>query len=312
MKKILFPILLIILLSACDFDKLPGNDPPLLLLPNNADFIALSGTRLKTFRWTPEPTQLEFPVTVTFSGNGLGLASDLLTSQHYVSFTNKFTVTVPLSVICFPSNYIASFSGRFHYNDFNQDPFYMLGNMNLSVQKPYSEYIPAVNPDYLEYEIEAFTCDSYIIPEKGYIADKNAFRIHNYTFSQCIVSEAQAAALFNLNFWFYPCALSLEPFSYTFFYRQVSRDFYLYRSISITFAPDVEVFGWQAHDGNISEIIDRFEFDPETNTLTAYFKDYLDNTLGDVFSFYVIAEDGSVKTKTISIGYASESITITD
>jgi len=340
MKKTLFPLLLLLLLFGCDFDKLPGKDPPPPPLPNDADFIALSGTRLKTFRMTPDPTQLELPVTVTFSGsfsdtvsfdyeeptlisggpnNGQPSGSFHWEAEtYYTTFTNKLSTTVPLSVIFYPSDYIASFSGRINYLEYGyrNAPWrgrYFLRTASVTFVRPYSNYITNINPDYLDYELESFICDSYIVPENGYIADKNYFRIHNFRMANIVVSgeitslePIEPNMPYNLQFagW-YNIPLTIEPFDYTLFYRQVSRDFYLYRSISITFDPNIKVFGWQAHDGNISEIIDRFEFDPDTNTLTAYFKEYLDNTLGDVFSFFIIAEDGSVTTKTISIGHGN-------
>jgi len=325
MKKTLFPLLLILILSGCDFDKLPGINTQ-SALPDNADFIALKGTRLKTFRMTPDPTQLEVPVTVHFSGTGTGVDSEPiytsdpggqhLSGWHYVTsgFTNSLSTTVPLAVILFPSDYIASFSGGIAYDWHEFTGFSgasrFLRSVAVTFNNLYSDFFQPINPDYLDYEPEVFTCDSYIVPENEYLADNNYFRIHNIRVQNISVSAAQLKKgnfppppyNYYYDTTYYFVDLSIAPFDYTVFYRQVSRGFYLYRSISVTFAPDIEVFGWQAHDGNISEIVDRFEFDPDTNTLTAYFKEYLDNTLGDVFSFYIIAEDGSVKLKTVSIG----------
>lgn len=306
MKKTLYSLLLLLLLSGCDFDKLPGPPPPPPPPPKDADFISLTGTRLKTFMMKPDASQMELPVTISLTGHGSyseQVNHPVQTGpesweNHYVwedfSYTESVTTTVPLNVACYPSDYIASFRTALLERSLSGTPtFYHHYLVSRTFNRQYSEVVPTVNPDYEEFDEESFSCDSYIVPEKGYAEDKNFFIIKNFQFP----SLTPLVGLNNTT------PLSSGAFSYTFFYRKVSREFFLYRSISITFAPSIEVFGWQGHDGNVSEIIDRFEFDPETNTLTAFFKDYFDNTLGDAFSFFIIAEDGSVKTKTVSIGY---------
>jgi hypothetical protein len=92
-------------------------------------------------------------------------------------------------------------------------------------------------------------------------------------------------------------ALTASPYAQVVFRPSESRDFFLYRSVSVSYAPEIAVIGWQG-----GPLVDRFVFDEASNTLTAYLKEYMNHTPGDVFFFYIIADNGSVHKKTVSIG----------
>jgi len=326
MKKLFYSLVFIlVLLGGCDYEKLPGEEET---MPLDDEVISITGTRLKTFFLQPDTSQIKnTPISVTFTGN----VCTFYTSSEYQSgpnswemlnspstYTPVITYSGFLIDLFYPYDMVAELltlqtwtASHYTTHVFSSSWNY---NTKIEVKKenpiPFSFYDDAFF--YYTFEQENFICESYNIPEKGYKTDPNFFEFRSITFPAKTIKEEQAIAIFSplpdnssgtmvANKRYLFSDFVSNSFSLTLVCRALSRDFYLYRNISIQFAPSVSVFGWQAHDGNISELIDRFEFDEETNTLTAFFKEYMDNTLGDVFSFFIQKEDGSVESRTISI-----------
>ena len=270
-----------------NFAKLPFTD---------ADFISLKGERLKTFNMIPDSSQLDLLHIFDFTGtvSFISYGSSNVTAYS----TNSITTTLPLKAFFAPENYTAIFSGFIASNNAAGNPLREFSNRSF----PSSQFINKLNQNYFYYESsesEQFNSNSYVLPGKGYDVDRNYIEFKNVTYPSLSLSSSQCQTISNLTagaYSYHHTTLSTEPFYHLHAFRQVSRDFYLYRSVSITFDPAIELLGWQG-----SAIIDRFTMDTKTNTLTAVFKAYTSSTLGEAFSFYIVAENGAVIRKAVSI-----------
>jgi len=322
MKKFLFVFLAALVLAAggCDFTYLPGS------LPSDADFISLSGTRLKTFYLTPDRSELEAK-SVSFSFRGGTFSYTTYTSSYeppnpggpggYYNnpsgtgyFTNSFGISSSLAAFFFPeNNYAVSIGGQFFLrnayppsNPFDS-PFLSGLQTNSFSKEILSSELLSLFPPLVFYEEvfeeEDFESGSFNLPEKGFLPDANYFEYRNLSYNLTI-SASQSASFSGVSGSHTDLSLS-SPTQGVHTIRKTSKGFYLYRSVSVSYAPQIEIFGWQPVVPN-AHIIDFFELDKETNTLTAYMKDYQENTTGDIFSFFIIAEDGSYKQKFVRIG----------
>jgi len=286
-----------------NFARLPLTD---------ANFIKLTGTRLKTFYLTPDVSQLEImpPVSIDFSGESHYYRySSILNQPGYYDtfpFSSMINLVLPSPKALYNvGDSKGTFSGTLPSTA--TVSYYLsasAANTNISdVTLPLSEYIPNKSVVIKNtFEMESFEFDSYILPENGYIADKNYFEYLNIEYPAYTLTAQQSRSIASASFGYAPgithVKLESEPFVLSHVCRQVSRDFYLYRSISISFDPAVVLHGWNGP----SAIIDRFVMDTNTNTLTAVFKEYSAKFIGEVFSFFITAEDGSIIKKSVQIG----------
>jgi len=285
------------------------------LLLTDADFVSLTGTRLKTFRMTPDASWLESQRgPFKFSGSKSetieaysSKATRSIAYSNYLSLEKDSPNLLQLySPGGFPEDYTLPFTITYFFCYF-RDSQYQNETDNITVSSNISPPFTAYDLDYDRFDPEPFSSDSYIVPEKGYTADKNFLEYHYMAFPPKTVTGAQLRQIVIDNHGLtyvhepresYFCDVTLPGFSATAPCRQISKDYYLYRTISVSYDPAFEIIGWQG-----GPLVDRFTMDESTNTLTAHMKDYYDNTLGDIFSFYVISEDGLPHRKFVSVGY---------
>jgi hypothetical protein len=269
--------------------------PP--LEQDDADFISLSGTRLKTFLMTPDPSRLEESRTVRL------FASDSVAWEipsqgggwAYEPFTNWMEITFPLKAL-FGGSTVYAYGEIFYFTITN-------GNTN-KYYSPFSRdsssyiSISASQPNRYESSVsENFNSGSYILPKTGrYEPDGSVLEFRQGS-SFISISASDSKSLSGLTAAGYHHISMTQSFSQTIAYRQQeARDYYLYRSISVSFSPEYPIFGEKG-----GPLVDRLEYDEESNTLTAYLKTP-SNAPGEVFSFYIIADNGSVHKKSVSIG----------
>jgi hypothetical protein len=281
-----------------EFARLPVSD---------VDFISLSGTRLKTFLMVPEPSQIELPTVASLSGTGptgTEIWYDSMNGGSYpVHSAHSVSVILPLKALFYPGRYDLTFSGNLVTRVVNDNSTRVsFAGESFSGRSRAFDLTVGQNPEYESTETEPFNCESLILPETGYAADRNYFEYHRAEINNLYLSFSNSVMrdISGVGGSYGSVDMSVSG-SYSSFqtliFRQKSRDFFLYRTISISYAPDVTVIGWQG-----GPLVDYFEFDGETNTLTAHLKNYADNTRGEVFYFYVFVENGSLIRKSVGIG----------
>lgn len=253
------------------------------------DFI--KGSRLKSFLMTPDESLLQ-NTKLTFS-----FYRDA-TSGYNESFfadTEKLSFSVPIRFLFFPQEF--SVLGSWYVISSSNYP---TGSKTMVIP------IAGVNADYNSFEPELFNCDSYILPEKGYTANKNFFEYRQISFPSWSLTPAQFSGITgvtllseNYNYSF-PSGVNFKSvaFDYVLTFRQVSREFYVYENITVSFNTDTPIVGFN----KINPVVDRLEFNESENTLTAYLDNYNEKITGIIFCLFVRSEDGAVHTKFISIG----------
>jgi len=275
-----------------NFARLPFTD---------ADFISITGTRLKTYLITPDNYFLEKPYPLLFKGN---VTISGHTEPNIIDFGY-----IPLKAFRSPSDYNILVSGQIFTNFSTQQgatlPPFSNKTVNLAdviraaITQEGGSVIYKTEPFFLDkeyFEQESFSSNSYNLPVTGYLADRNYFEYVTMTIPPYTILAAESRTISGITGNTH-VNLYAEPFSDTVTLRQVSRDFYAYRSISVQFDPEIIIHGW-----NGSSIVDRFELNSETNTLTAFFRNYNARTTGEAFSFFIVAENGDVIRKAVTIG----------
>jgi len=260
----------------------------------DADFISLTGERLKTFTMDFDPTFDADPLIIEYSGTSVYQYSQ----SQGTTFTNILTATIPFKALFIPDDHIVKYSGRIcsgtsssaQYRNFNVEK-----SLSLIINIPYFYPYDISEPD-------NFTCDSYSLPDKGYYADRNYIETKTAFINFPTIPGSLSLSISGLSggsSQYHTCDLSTssQAISLAIPFRQYSRDFYIYRSVSIAFDPVIDIVGWTGGD-----LVESFTFDEETNTLTAHLIDYSEKTLGEVFSLNIVVENGSVLRKVVKIG----------
>jgi len=258
---------------------------------NDVKIGLVKGTRLKTFTMVPEISQLESSVTVVFNGEYIYNQKSVNPSNGSTSNSQgktscNITFSMPIKYF-FPSNYSVSA---------NISAGYLQGSYTLNTP------FPALSPlDYETTELENFICDSYILPENGYAADRNYLEFKAFTrpvYSSTFNLPPYIYNGFPTSYDDYYSTFTSSPVPYNVVFRQTSRNFYIYKTVSVSFNPSTPIVGFN----KVHEIVDRLDFDESSNTLTAYLKNYNALQKGLLFYVFIASEDGTPHTKFVSIG----------
>jgi hypothetical protein len=283
------------------------------LLFTDADFLSLSGVREKTFYMVPDLSTVGELQTPSVSGTGTYTVSGYGSMGHpesgSYSYICTFRISFPSRALFYPGTYTVSGSGSVHasvYNvgsnlSFSPTPTSFSGrSVSLSLNIPNNRNITT----YEYSEEEEFGSPSYSLPVSGYSADRNFLHLYSLTHTIALSSD-QARTLSGIqnesgyNGMTYPHPALSSSLLLTHPFRQQSRDFYRYRTISAAFDPAVQIIS--CYDNLDKKLIDRFEIDEETNTVTVFLKHYNVRTTGEIFYILIVAEDGSYHLKTVSI-----------
>jgi len=145
---------------------------------------------------------------------------------------------------------------------------------------------------------ENFNNNIFILPINGYVVDRNFLEFFLINIPVLTIPISLAQQIHNPNNARH-VVLVTDASNINIPFRQVSRDFYIYRNISIQFAPEFVISGWAS---SLLNLVESFDLDSATNTLTANLVMYNERTTGEVFSFNVTTEGGQTHRKSISIG----------
>jgi len=310
--KMFLIFLLSLLLTTCDTYVLSS---PSYVPSSDAGFISLVGERLEKYYWKMDPSSLNNSVDLISPqvlGSYTQYSDDLWGNYVWTSGYNQLTLYgVPIKCIFeplyFPSlNYSGTIaarresfmglSGSFSYSNAlltSPSPSLYLNNTDcpLNYNQTHEQYTVPVS----------FESNILSLPRTAYYANSQTetkFKIYYVPISEDIFSTFPYSTSVGGGWSFlgvYPteviCAAETwEP------YILSSRNFFQYKYITITYEPNTPLSNFTPFP-----IIDTWYYDPYDNALTFIFNDYDDPYIGDVFSFSIQVENGSILKKTVSI-----------
>jgi hypothetical protein len=152
----------------------------------------------------------------------------------------------------------------------------------------------------------SFASDSLVLPETGGYSlaydESQAYNEYRYrTFLHTVTKDQIDAWAWGSARPDYPFTANLTLEIQTFErYTWASRNFYQYKNFSVSYDPDVFLFS--VHPVYPEPIVQSFYLDTDTNTLRVELRDYDEPYAGRIISYWIQAEDGTVREKIISIG----------
>jgi len=317
----LVSVALLLVFFSCDHKLLRSSAQPVetqdqeLVLPDDADFISFTGERYEKYRFQLDPVIYNRSITLSGSGN-------TYYNSHNVS--NTMSITTTLRNINNPATIMFPATGRLGYYLY----FYDAGNNNNMFYPTYTEKILYANinnasvsipPSAVYYEekdiLRSFSSTSLALPLTADYSDP--YREYKYHTYQLFVPASTLLAFSpgvpsipwtnpNLpNNYIYestPLPTDIAMSSENTFdpYILASRDFYQYKSFTIRYKPGLVIHGCIVKPYPHPVVI-ALDYDPDENSITVTFNPYNTPYKGPLFSYYIEAEDGTWREKTVSI-----------
>ncbi|MDR2095368.1 MAG: hypothetical protein LBP76_07595 [Treponema sp.] len=295
MKKTI-PLFLVVVcgLMACGNATLykDSGDPP-YVPSNDADFLSFTGIRQETYYLWPDPVLHDDPIS-------LSLSAQLSIYDSFSGTTqirhNRANFTVPFKATIYPGYYTVSASGTIVV------PGLLGGGIESTYSNTKTIYLSGINTSVIEeYDVEeSFDSSSMVLPMNGYPVDAYflTFRTKIFNFSLDSQQFLDLATPHSpVSYDTLHTAVSSSPFNRTDPYRLASREFYRYKSFTLTYPADARIFAPLPE-----AIVQTFSLDPDTHSLSVTLVEYNAPFSGKVLTYWIQAEDGTVREKIISIG----------
>jgi len=277
---------------------------PRILFDQMGEFLSLTGERLKAFYLEPDPL---FTIPFSFSGEVSHQWQERIGTDEFgngvyqprtSSATNTIATTIQALALLRPSEHQAILNGTIQTRANNQNQF--TANDFSGHITELSNILPSDLVNTREHNIsEVFNNPSNVLPVTGYIANIDfveftSFHIPALTIPVNVVQQIHNPTNARHNI------LNRSSSNHANIpLRQVSRDFYIYRTISVQYEPHFVISAWAT---SFLNLVESFDFDPETNTLTANLIMYNERKTGEIFSYNITTETGVTQRNSISIG----------
>jgi hypothetical protein len=287
--------------------------PSIYLPASDANFSSFTGTRQETYHIRPEPALDDIPITLTLRGEKLFPAYN----SYYGNLTlhNSVTFTVPFKALFIPGDYSAEFTGTL---PLTAQYMWPSGDATFSSTVSFNNTktlfldLSGLNPVVEEFNMpKTFNNTSYVLPLNGYPVDPYILEFRTKTYKASLTSEQfeqiskphntltgtpEPTIIWDTLEYHYFSAYTDDPGIRTDPFRPVSRNFYRYQSFSLSFPAPAKIFGVTP-----ASIVSSFAIDDTERTLTVTLNYYNYAFSGEVISFWILAEDGNVRQKKITI-----------
>jgi hypothetical protein len=328
-------------LAGCEV-TLIGLPPAHHVPAGDADFTSLAGERYEKYVFVMEPgvldKKIQLPSARVLADTGTRVQYQQVDTggpvrdYYYVVtrgilFYNTLALETTLRALVEGGSAHATGSAQafYAYNAGNHSGFELVSGEYRPVYdiRPFDKHVAypidaplaldagntSFSPEYERYgAIAPFSSRSMTLPLSGsYSSAYSRYETRTFTVS---LSAGQFDALYSLPAadpsppQGYPAAapsrrptavsLSVETFER---YVLASRGFYQYKNFAVSYDPGVMVFAAYPQ-----EIVQSFHIDAGTSTLHVTLRDYDEPYAGRVITYWIMAEDGTVHEKTVSIG----------
>jgi len=299
-----------------------------LVLPDDADFVSFTGERYEKYRFQLDPVIYNRSVTLSGSADtSYRSTRPVQVDTYYWDYrtytgSNTMSITTTLRDIndpATPATIRVPATGRLgygctykNYDEGDDRATLLYADINTSVSIPTS----AVSVYYEEKDIlRSFSSASLALPLTADYSDpyrEYKYHTYKYTFpaSTLLASSPGAPSVpfrnsnspYNITWNMTPLQTNIAISSENTFdpYVLASRDFYQYKSFTIRYQPGLVIHGCIVKPYP-HPVVKALDYDPDENSITVTFNPYNTPYQGPLFYYYVEAEDGTWREKTVSI-----------
>jgi len=309
--KMLFVLIVSLVIVSCDnftISKPKKDDPEIVELPNDADFISFAGERYEKYYFQLDPAIWDRTHTLSVSVRSPNVrdANNYNTNNYLY---NTITITnFPLRGFFVPGSYYLSGYGNFAYNTtlgIYQNIAGYLFPFNAIVIIAVDETSSNYAATHEEYTVNTvFSNQSLSLPKTAPYS--NPYYLYKYKTYYFTLSADQFFQYFNAHSrpsdYHSNTVSSAMPMSLTTFDPHLlkSRDFYQYKSFIITYKPGLVIHGFNLKPMP-HPVVETITFDEEENAISVSFRHYNEPYTGPLFTYWIEAEDGTWRDKTVSI-----------